>query len=60
MTDAPDLSPYVRRPVDGAAAMGLVVNGVHRRSRIAAIESGLRGEAGAALQSSSLRRHVSV
>jgi hypothetical protein len=56
MTAAPDLSPNVRRPVDGAATMGLVVEDVHCGACIA----GLRGEAGAALQSPSLRRHVSV
>ena len=29
MTDTLDLSLYVRRPVDGVAAMDLVVEGVH-------------------------------
>jgi Cu2+-exporting ATPase len=46
MTDALDLSLYVRRPVDGVAAMDLVVEGVHCGACIAAIESGLRKQAG--------------
>ena len=41
MTDTLDLSLYVRRPVDGVAAMDLVVEGVHCGACIAAIESGL-------------------
>src|SRR5271169_5427051 len=46
MTDALDLSLYVRCPVDGVAAMDLVVEGVHCGACIAAIESGLRKQAG--------------
>jgi P-type Cu2+ transporter len=46
MTDAPDLSLYVRRPAEGVAAMDLVVEGVHCGACIAAIESGLRKQAG--------------
>jgi Cu2+-exporting ATPase len=46
MTDALDLSLYVRRPVDGVAALDLVVDGVHCGACIAAIESGLRKQAG--------------
>jgi P-type Cu2+ transporter len=42
MTDGQDLSHYVRRPVDGVAAMDLVVEGVHCGACVAAIESGLR------------------
>ena len=46
MTDALDLSLYVRRPADGVAAMDLVVEGVHCGACIATIESGLRKQAG--------------
>src|SRR6516164_5778200 len=46
MTVAQDLSLFVRRPLDGVAAMDLVVEGVHCGACIAAIESGLRKEAG--------------
>jgi Cu2+-exporting ATPase len=46
MSDALDLSLYVRRPVDGVAAMDLVVEGVHCGACIAAIETGLRKQAG--------------
>ena len=46
MTDALDLSLYVRRPVDGVATMDLVVEGVHCGACIAAIETGLRKQAG--------------
>jgi P-type Cu2+ transporter len=45
-TDALDLSLYVRRPIDGVAAMDLVVEGVHCGACIVAIESGLRKQAG--------------
>jgi len=46
MTDALDLALYVRRPLDGVAAMDLVVDGVHCGACIAAIETGLRKQAG--------------
>jgi Cu2+-exporting ATPase len=46
MTVAQDLSLFVRRPLDGVAAMDLVVEGVHCGACIAAIETGLRKQAG--------------
>ena len=46
MTEAQDLSHFVRRTADGAAAMDLVVDGVYCGACIAAIEGGLRREAG--------------
>ena len=46
MTDPLDLSLFVRRPVDGVAAMDLVVEGVHCGACIATIEKGLRKQAG--------------
>ena len=41
MTEAQDLSLFVRRPADGVAAMDLVVDGVHCGACIATIEKGL-------------------
>ncbi|HTZ68041.1 MAG TPA: heavy metal translocating P-type ATPase, partial [Roseiarcus sp.] len=41
-----DLSLFVRRPLDGVAAMDLVVEGVHCGACIAAIEKGLSKQAG--------------
>ena len=46
MTAAQDLSLFVRRPLDGVAAMDLVVEGVHCGACINAIEAGLRKQAG--------------
>ncbi len=46
MTDAQDLSPFVRHPADGVAAMDLVVNGVYCGACIVAIEKGLGRQAG--------------
>ncbi|MBV9287370.1 MAG: cation-translocating P-type ATPase, partial [Hyphomicrobiales bacterium] len=46
MSNALDLSLYVRRPADGVAAMDLVVDGIHCGACIAAIEKGLGREAG--------------
>jgi P-type Cu2+ transporter len=44
--EAQDLSIFVRRPVEGIAAMDLVVDGVHCGACIATIEKGLKREAG--------------
>ncbi len=46
MTEAQDLSHFVRHPADGVAAMDLVVNGVYCGACIVAIEKGLGREAG--------------
>ncbi len=46
LTEAQDLSHFVRRTADGAAAMDLVVDGVYCGACIATIEKGLRREAG--------------
>ena len=46
MGEAQDLSIFVRRPVEGIAAMDLVVDGVHCGACIATIEKGLKREAG--------------
>ncbi len=46
MTEAQDLSHFVRRPADGVAAMDLVVDGVYCGACIVTIEKGLRKEAG--------------
>jgi P-type Cu2+ transporter len=46
MAEAQDLSIFVRRPVEGIAAMDLVVDGVHCGACIATIEKGLKREAG--------------
>ena len=46
MTEAQDLSHFVRRPADGVAAMDLVVDGVYCGACIATIEKGLRRQAG--------------
>ena len=46
MTAAQDLSLFVRRPLDGVAAMDLVVEGVHCGACISAIEKGLGKQAG--------------
>jgi len=46
LTEAQDLSHFVRRPADGVAAMDLVVDGVYCGACIATIEKGLRRQAG--------------
>ena len=46
MAEAQDLSFFVRHPVEGIAAMDLVVEGVHCGACIVAIEKGLKREAG--------------
>ena len=46
MTEAQDLSHFVRHPADGVAAMDLVVDGVYCGACIVTIEKGLRREAG--------------
>jgi Cu2+-exporting ATPase len=46
MTEAQDLSLYVRHPGEGLAAMDLVVDGVYCGACIATIEKGLRRESG--------------
>ena len=46
MTEAQDLSHFVRRPADGVAAMDLVVDGVYCGACIVTIEKGLRRESG--------------
>jgi Cu2+-exporting ATPase len=46
LTEAQDLSHFVRRPADGVAAMDLVVDGVTCGACIATIEKGLRRQAG--------------
>ena len=46
MTEAQDLSHFVRRPADGVAAMDLVVDGVYCGACIVTIEKGLRRQAG--------------
>ena len=46
MTEAQDLSHFVRHPADGVAAMDLVVNGVYCGACIVAIEKGLGKQAG--------------
>ena len=46
MTETRDLSHFVRRTADGAAAMDLVVDGVSCGGCIATIEKGLRRQAG--------------
>ena len=46
MTEAQDLSHFVRRPADGVAAMDLVVDGVYCGACIVTIEKGLRRELG--------------
>ena len=46
MTEAQDLSHFVRRPADGVAAMDLVVDGVYCGACIAMIEKGLSRQAG--------------
>ena len=46
MAEAQDLSIFVRRPVEGIAAMDLVVDGVHCGACIVTIEKGLKREAG--------------
>ena len=46
MTEAQDLSHFVRHPADGVAAMDLVVDGVYCGACIVTIEKGLRKEAG--------------
>ncbi len=46
MTEAQDLSHFVRHPAAGVAAMDLVVNGVYCGACIVAIEKGLGREAG--------------
>ena len=46
MTEAQDLTHFVRHPADGVAAMDLVVNGVYCGACIVAIEKGLGRQAG--------------
>ncbi len=46
MTEAQDLSHFVRHPAEGVAAMDLVVDGVYCGACIVTIEKGLRKEAG--------------
>ena len=46
MTEAQDLSLFVRHPADGVAAMDLVVNGVYCGACIVAIEKGLGRQTG--------------
>ena len=46
LTEAQDLSHFVRHPADGVAAMDLVVDGVYCGACIVTIEKGLRREAG--------------
>ena len=46
MTEAQDLSLFVRHPAEGVAAMDLVVNGVYCGACIVTIEKGLGKEAG--------------
>ena len=46
MTEAQDLSHFVRHPADGVAAMDLVVNGVYCGACIVTIEKGLSRQAG--------------
>src|SRR5271165_3071707 len=46
LTEAQDLSPFVRHPADGVAAMDLVVNGVYCGACIVTIEKGLGKQSG--------------
>ncbi|RBP03538.1 Cu2+-exporting ATPase [Roseiarcus fermentans] len=46
MTEAQDLSLFIRHPAEGVAAMDLVVNGVYCGACIVAIEKGLGRQAG--------------
>ena len=46
LTEAQDLSHFIRRPADGVAAMDLVIDGVACGACIATIEKGLRRQEG--------------